>query len=205
MALFFLDYVLLLVMSIVMIVGGYQFYFWCQRQTRRKRRRLLTRFDEMIPYRPGWVWIYSVLYYPVIVLTIFTMSDTRQFIYIVASYLALLAFQMVFFLYFPVEAPREWRARPRGDSLSGRLLRQVWKYDSSDNCFPSMHVSVAVLTALHIGANAPALSPWIFAFPILIALSALYTKQHYLADLPAGAILGWLVFEGYRLLLLPGL
>jgi membrane-associated phospholipid phosphatase len=36
-----------------------------------------------------------------------------------------------------------------------------------------------------------------FAFPLLIALSCLFTKQHYLLDLPAGAALGWVVHGLY--------
>jgi membrane-associated phospholipid phosphatase len=31
-----------------------------------------------------------------------------------------------------------------------------------------------------------------FAFPTLIGLSCLFTKQHYIVDIPAGAALGWL-------------
>ena len=30
--------------------------------------------------------------------------------------------------------------------------------------------------------------------PVLMGLSCLFTKQHYLVDIPAGAMLGWLVF-----------
>ena len=43
--------------------------------------------------------------------------------------------------------------------------------------FPSMHTSVATLTALHLY---PSLGAWGLAFP-------------------AGAALGWAVFQGYRL------
>jgi len=47
---------------------------------------------------------------------------------------------------------------------------------------------VATLTALHV---APHAGPTAFAFPVLIALSCIFTKQHYVLDLPAGALLGW--------------
>ena len=39
-----------------------------------------------------------------------------------------------------------------------------------------------------------------FAFPVLIALSCIFTKQHYLVDLPFGAALGWLSFRAFVLL-----
>ena len=33
-----------------------------------------------------------------------------------------------------------------------------------------------------------------FVFPALIGLSCLFTKQHYIIDIPAGAALGWFAF-----------
>ena len=57
-----------------------------------------------------------------------------------------------------------------------------------------MHVSVAMLTAMHSVAT---LGPLAFLFPVLIALSCVFTKQHYLIDLPFGAALGWIAFQAY--------
>lgn len=57
-----------LVLSIFLIVGGYQFYFWCQRNALFKPREFGTSLDDLIPYTPAWVWIYSFLYFPVILL-----------------------------------------------------------------------------------------------------------------------------------------
>ena len=53
-----------------------------------------------------------------------------------------------------------------------------------------MHVSVAMLTALHA-------LPRHYAFPALIAISCIFTKQHYIIDLPAGAALGWVAHRVY--------
>jgi len=52
-----------------------------------------------------------------------------------------------------------------------------------------MHTSVAMLTALHLQ---PHLGAWVWTFPLLIAASCVFTKQHYVIDLPAGAGLGWM-------------
>jgi membrane-associated phospholipid phosphatase len=35
----------------------------------------------------------------------------------------------------------------------------------------------------------------IFAFPILISLSRLFTKQHFIIDVPAGLASGWVSYE----------
>jgi len=81
--------------------------------------------------------------------------------------------------------------------LSERFLALVQRFDARSNSFPSMHVSVALLTALHL---LPHLGASAFVFPVLIALSCLFTKQHYVIDLPAGALLGWSTFGAYRTL-----
>ncbi len=114
------------------------------------------------------------------------------------SYILLLGLQMGFFVLFPVTTPEGWRSYNRGRTLSERFLAVVQRFDARSNSFPSMHTSVAMLTALHLH---PHLGAPAFAFPVLIALSCLFTKQHYLVDLPAGAGLGWLTFHAYGMAL----
>src|SRR5206468_7992612 len=113
------------------------------------------------------------------------------------SYFVLLAFQMLAFLSFPVEVPPDWREeiQASGDSRSQRFLALVQRFDARSNCFPSMHVSVATLTALHTFRNMPSwgLAPPIL-FVVLIAVSCIFTKQHYLIDLPFGVVFGWASF-----------
>ncbi len=189
------DYMIHLTLSIFLIVGVYQFYFWCQRHHLAQPRELKLPADDWIPYRPHWVWIYSCLYYPVILYINWVIESPSQFTRIATSYLLLLGFQMVFFLIFPVVTPESWRAVNQRRSLSERFLSLVQRFDASSNSFPSMHVSVAMLTALHLYSY---LGPWVTTFPVLIALSCLFTKQHYLIDVPAGAALGWVTFYAYR-------
>jgi membrane-associated phospholipid phosphatase len=192
------DILVQLLLSGILIVGVYQFYFWCQRNAVGAPRQFNTWLDNLIPYRPRWVWIYSCLYYPVIVYINFVVADPREFIYMATSFLVLLALQMLFFVFFPVATPDKWRALKKSGGLSERFLGFVRKFDASSNCFPSMHVSVATLTALHLHG---AIGPWAFVFPALIALSCIFTKQHYLIDLPAGAMLGWVSFICFQWLL----
>jgi membrane-associated phospholipid phosphatase len=193
------DHVVQLVVSVFLIVGVYQFYFWCQTNPLSLRpRRLLLALDHAIPYRPHWVWIYSFLYYPVILYITLTTDSSRQFLYVAISYVALLIAQMALFVTFPVVTPDEWRGPvSAAGGRSERFLALVQRFDAPSNSFPSMHTSVAVLTAFHLQ---PSLGPAIFAFPVLIALSCLFTKQHYIVDLPAGALLGWVCFGFFRLI-----
>src|SRR5262249_48919628 len=151
-----------------LIFGGYQFYFWCQRHPQAATRRLATALDERVPFWPAWAWIYSFLYYPAIAYLNWVVASPRQVNPVAMSFFVLLALQMVFFVYFPVETPPHWRSINRRESLSERFLAFVHKFDAASNCFPSMHVSVATLTALHAYSS---LGPFVFAFPLLIAMS----------------------------------
>jgi len=186
------DYVIHLTLSVVLIVGAYQFYFWCQRNQVAVPRQLLSPVDDLIPYRPQWVWIYSLLYYPAILYTNFVVGSPQQFTHLAISYLLLLAFQMAFFLAFPVMTPESWRACNRQRNHSERFLAFVQRLDARSNSFPSMHTSVATLTALYLY---PSLGAAALSFPVLIGLSCLFTKQHYVVDVPAGAALGWAAFH----------
>src|SRR6185503_14426815 len=58
-----------------------------------------------------------------------------------------------------------------GRGRSERFLAFVQTFDARSNSFPSMHTSVAMLTALHLYSS---LGPVVFVFPALIALSCLY-------------------------------
>jgi membrane-associated phospholipid phosphatase len=179
---------------VFLIFGVYQFYFWCQRNPLAATRRFDTPWDERIPYWPAWSWVYSFLYYPAIVYLNWTVSSPRHFNHVAMSFFVLLAGQMVFFVLFPVETPPHWRSINQGRSLSERFLQFVHRFDAPSNCFPSMHVSIATLTALHASTT---LGEAALMFPVLIALSCVFTKQHYIADLPAGAALGWLAYQAF--------
>jgi len=192
-----MDYVVYVLITVFLIVGVYQFYFWTQDHGFREPVSLETAWDRHIPLKPAWIWVYSGLYYPAIVLIVVTVSDMRHFNYTAVSFFLLLFMQMFFFLVFPVKTPDSWREID-GDSWAIRFIRLVQSYDKTSNCFPSMHVSVATLTALHMMNNAPSWGWWPLLFPILIAISALYTKQHFIADLLPGALLGWFAFQLFQ-------
>jgi len=184
-----------LILSAVLILGGYQVYFWCQRQSFVPAREWPSRLDAWIPFAPGWVWVYSLLYYPAILYVNLVVKSAEQFTRVAFSYLLLLVLQAAIFLVLPVRTPAAWRnGRAGSGSLSERFLALVQRFDAPGNSFPSMHTSVAMLTALHL---APQLGSAAYLFPALIAASCVLTKQHYLVDLPPGAALGWVAYEAY--------
>jgi membrane-associated phospholipid phosphatase len=198
-----LDLLVNLTLAIVLIVGAYQFYFWCQRRTNARARSFRFRLDDAIRLRPSWVWIYSGFYYPAILMVVWSADDLRQFNYTAFSYLVLLAFHILVFLIFPVQVPPDWRRQfaPSTESQSERFLSFVQRFDARSNCFPSVHVSVATLTAFHTARSIPCGPALPALFVVLICLSCVLTKQHYLIDIPGGLVLGWLSFLFFLYLL----
>ena len=198
------DAVVAFCLAALLIVGGYQIYFLPQRYPLRASTNLLLSIDSRIPFRPGWVWIYSFLYYPFIVSTILTIRDFRQFAYICINFLILLIIQVTIAFLFPVRTPPQWRSYDPASSLSTRFLAVVHSVDKGGNCFPSMHIAVATLSALHTASNLlPFYGLWSYAviiLPGLIGLSTVFTKQHYILDIPAGGILGYAVFSLHPLI-----
>lgn len=189
------DYLICLISATVMIIGGYQFYFFVQRNHISKPREFDTWLDDRVPFWPAWVWIYSGLYYPIILLLVFVQDSFQSFNYTAFSYLVLLAMQFTVFFFLPVRIPDRWRVYDANGSWSLRMLAFVHRFDKMVNSIPSMHVSVATLTAIHMHAELAAtlgvLVPAVWLFPALIALSALFTKQHYVYDILPGVAFGW--------------
>src|ERR1700690_2643761 len=120
-----IDRLVQLVVSAFLIVGVYQFYFWCQRNYVTSPREFRLPIDDRIPYCPRWVWIYSFLYYPVIVAINWYVTSPRHFIYVAISFMLLLGFQMIFFMLFPVNVPAEWRDCNLRRGRSERFLALV--------------------------------------------------------------------------------
>jgi membrane-associated phospholipid phosphatase len=200
------DRLLEIPLTIVLIIGGYQFYFWAQRQDFYKPRFLETRFDDLVYFDSRWVWIYCVLYYPMIVLVAFAQPTWRDYAITSGGFLFLLACQMYFFLRHPVAIPTVWRyslqvtESRKKHPRSMRLMDLVWSYDKFRNSMPSMHVSVATMVDLQISAQWTWFS-WVgWIFPVLIGMSALKTKQHYVVDVVPGAIMGLIAFYAWNYL-----
>lgn len=185
--------------TVVLIIGGYQFYFWCQRQNFYPARTLETRFDDWIAFDPRWVWVYSGLYYPMILLVALVQPDWESYANTVGGFLFLLACQMFFFLRFPVAIPAQWRIDARNAAgseypRSMKFLETVWSYDKLRNSLPSMHVSVAMMVDLSVSQHWHSFATVGWIFPGAIAASALKTKQHYVVDVLPGALMGIAAF-----------
>ena len=76
-----------------------------------------------------------------------------------------------------------------------RLLAALYAADRPTDLFPSLHVSLSFLFALAVGRGRPRLRPWTLAWATLIAVSTLFTRQHYVVDVIGGVVVAWIAWR----------
>lgn len=103
-----------------------------------------------------------------------------------------IAFSAAFFLLWPLTI-----ARPDIGlaSYSDRLLAALYAADHPVNLFPSLHVSLSFLFAAAVGHARPRWRRWTLAWAALIAVSTLFTRQHYVVDVIGGAAVAWMAWR----------
>ncbi|HVA66864.1 MAG TPA: phosphatase PAP2 family protein [Elusimicrobiota bacterium] len=151
-------------------------------------------WDGLIPLEPAWVWIY-LLYYPFCVSAAFfpgVFRRARVFWAILLGFLFQFAAAGLIFYFFPT---RIVHPSVPGVGLSAQALRELYAVDSGHCIFPSLHVANTVFVSLV--ATRMLAKRWSALFFIvagIIAASTVLVKQHFLVDIPSGALLGILAY-----------
>jgi len=141
-------------------------------------------WENGIPFIPVFIFGYILVYMSVLLvyLVIRDMEDWRR---VVIAFLLSTSLSYAVFLLFPVKMTM----RPDLTGLSG-LSAMVTHYyyiiDLPYNCFPSLHVTYPTLATLVAWRGHP-IWRWIFAaMAVVVAVSVVLVKQHYVADVLAG-------------------
>jgi membrane-associated phospholipid phosphatase len=150
----------------------------------------LLALDHWVPFQPRWLPIYLSLWFYVGI----APGLQRNFAQLLAYGLwvgALCLTGLALFYFWPTEIPA---LMPHTAGFAGfSLLRGV---DAAGNACPSMHVAVAMFSALwidrvlHLIQTPAALRLLNAAWFLAIAYSTLAIKQHVVLDVLAGALLG---------------
>lgn len=157
----------------------------------------LTAIDRLIPFVPETIWIY-LSEYPLVISAYALTRDSATLTRYLKSTLALLVFSAVIFVLFPTTYPRHLFPLPETLDPFSRYLFQLQRTgDSPLNCFPSLHVCTVLAAALQLRGQS---GRYLFymSWALLICLSTLTTKQHYLWDVLGGAALTGLAHFIFR-------
>lgn len=144
-------------------------------------------WDRLIPLRPGWALVYGTLYLFLILLPVFAVRQEKLIRRTVFAYLMVWITAYACFIAYPTVAPRPAAVAGRGFAAWG--LRFLYDADPPYNCFPSLHVAHSFVSALACGRVHRELGIAAVLVALLVAVSTLYSKQHYLLDVAAGILL----------------
>ena len=176
------------------LTGWLIMYFFINRWEVAYQRRLDfgTEWDRKTPYLPLFAPMYFSTYIFVIQ-PFFVLSDARQFYIMLISFIAISVLSSLIHATVPSKIERVEEVTIGG--TSGWMLGLFQKTCKPYGNFPSMHVGLSVpVVAANFMAGGPAVGITILIWGVLIALSTLFTKQHYIVDVLAGMTGGVAIF-----------
>lgn len=150
----------------------------------------LTWLDNYIPLMAWTFWIYvsDYLFLPLAGILAPTKEHFRKFR---LAFWLILWIHIAIFLFFPTKVPYY---EVHGQGITESMARLVHSVDVPCNAFPSLHVSMSVLSALVLSTFYRRYCWFMLLWGIAIIFSTLTTKQHSCYDVLGGFIVGMAVF-----------
>ncbi len=157
-----------------------------------KKHILEIPLDNQIPFAPIWVFPYASMYAIVILPFLYVREQTiyRHMFYSfcltgIIAYIVFLVFP-TFDIMRPIRQPLDF------DSF---MLAMDNKHDSPYNCFPSLHVGFSMTAGLwSYYVDRSKVGSFILLWAIMVSVSVLFVKEHYIADLIGGTVLSGSLF-----------
>lgn len=179
-----------LVLLVVLNLWVYGPYLFLQRHNFFPATTMSQTFlDRLVPFWPWTVWVYLSIYL-LMPVGPFLMDNRQQlFRYAMGIMLIGLIADAIFF-FWPTSCPRP------GETGTNSAYHILVSIDNSLHAFPSLHAAFAIYSAmcctLVVGemSNSRLLKGVFWIWAVLILLATLTTKQHVIADILAGSVLG---------------
>lgn len=182
----------------IIVIGTFLLYFPVE--ARKKTERLIKLpLDARIPLIPIFVIPY-VIFFPYVFGTVLGsyLSGDPGFNILAAALIIVSLITSLIYLEFPSAIMRP-AFRATGELL--RIIKFIQKVDSPNNVFPSNHVAYSLVTTIYLSSALPQFAPLFWLCFVFIGASTVFIKQHYIIDVPAGALVALLAwFAAGRLL-----
>ncbi len=156
----------------------------------RSQTLLSTPLDRAIPFLVWTTWFYLPVYLGLLIICMVAFRDRVLFnraLVCVAGNLVVAALGHYF---VRAEYPRPAMVPPFTDASSS-FLAWVHSVDPPSNVFPSLHVAHTSVLAFILTRDRPRLGAVTIVLGVVLALSTLTTKQHFLADVVAGYLMAF--------------
>ncbi len=172
-------------------------YFLIQSLIGTSEYNLLMGIDEKIPFIPPFIWVYHTMI-PVVILTaVFLFQNRDIFLGLIFSFIFSGIVMCLFYIFFPSFYPRELFVDV--STVSGWLIEMTRFIDAPHNTFPSGHVTFAWLLLFFVNLSQYTRKySWIkilyFSWAVLVSISTLTLKQHFIVDVISGIALATLSY-----------
>lgn len=145
--------------------------------------------DHMIPVRSGWVTVYvlSYIFWALGYIAVSRISRERFMRLFRADLMAKVVCAVLFVLMPTTISRPEFTS----DNVFSWALNVIYALDTPVNLFPSMHCLLSWLLArelMDIKQLRPAVRWGAAVFAVLVFVSTLFTRQHFILDIPAGVL-----------------
>jgi len=145
--------------------------------------------DYKIPYIEFFVIIYIYAFYTLLVLTdlYYALIQTGKFRkYLFAATLNV-TLACLIYIVFPTRNIIQAGNLP--NTFLSELMQKYYEADVAMNCLPSLHVASSILSALFLYEDARKEYGWMaLTTAILVSISTIFVRQHYVLDIPAGIL-----------------
>ena len=141
--------------------------------------------DRAMPLWPAWIFVYASLYVCAFLLPLTVVRGRTLIRQSLKAYLFVMLVSYAGFLAYPTVAPRSETIAVR--DFSDWLLQVFYDLDQPYGCFPSLHVAYSFVGAFACLRMDRGIGITAGVWAVLIAVSTVYTKQHYAIDAVAGA------------------
>jgi membrane-associated phospholipid phosphatase len=144
--------------------------------------------DRAMALAPPWIFVYASLYMCAFLLPLLVVRGRTLLRQALTAYLFVMLVSYAGFVLYPTIAPRSESIPVR--TFADWLLQLFYDLDQPYGCFPSLHVAYSFVGAFACWRMDRSIGLAACAWAGLIAVSTIYTKQHYAVDALAGAALG---------------
>ena len=149
---------------------------------------------QAIPFLPWTVFVY-LTHMPMYLSPYFSEREAKNLNPYLYALIADIVISCSIFFIFPTQFPRDAGTFSQLSGLTGLAFELIYAFDQPNNCFPSFHVSLVFLASFYWIGKSQLKFALYFFWAVLVAISTLTTRQHFLIDVCGGYAMAWLLYR----------
>jgi membrane-associated phospholipid phosphatase len=143
--------------------------------------------DDYIPFIPAFAFIYISFIPFVLISLLYFMFFCDFYINFSVSFIICQIISYIIYIFF-----QTFVSRPiiLSNDIFSSMVLFIYSVDKPYNCFPSLHVSLSTVLLFYWLRKIHKYKFILFLYVVLVIISTLFIKQHYILDFISGIILG---------------